>query len=630
MRWLASAIILLFAAACTRTHKVHGCSPLSSDECLLPFPNAWFEQADTTTASHERVLFPDGDLPAMSNGVPLQADLFGRIDGFSPATTLVAYFKNGVDGSQLAPSGSTTVDDRIPLSLTDDCPIVLLDLAARARVPFFAELDANANPMAGDRQALLIHPMVRLKFATRYAVAIRTTLHDASGQPLAPEGQFADWVHGKLSKSAALSEIADRLDADATAFAAIGIQKSDLALAWDFDTASADSTTGQLTLMRDQALKKGPQGFGFTVTSTQEPASGDTYRLIQGTFQAPSFETGPDPSPLAIDSDGHAIMGALADWPFTALIPTCATTAKSKLPILILGHGIFDSAATTVPGNDWLAQGLCMVLLGTDWKGVSASDLGILTNVLADVNDFPLVTSRLEQAHLNFQVLARLALNGLAQSPALVVNGQSIVDTMQLYYRGISNGGIQGGTFLALSTDANRGVLDLVGDEWSLLMWRSNDFAAMLIALQFLYPDRIDLQVVMALTQSLWDKTDPIEFTTSLAGASKQVLFRESVHDPVVTNIATRTMMRTIGAQALGPMVEPAWNLPGMNGPLTGLVYSQWSINPQPLPPLENVPPANNGGHYDIAGSPGAVTQMQSWLKPGGVAINPCGGPCSF
>lgn len=611
-------------------HLVKGCAPFQADQCLTPFPNAWFEQGDSTTVTDQRIVFPEGVLPEMSPGKEVDPNLFGRLDGYSPATPMIVWFSQGVDASQLAPLGAQTIDDRIPASLAGDSPIVLLELASRERVPFFAELDANANPAAGDRQSLLIHPMVRLQFAKRYVVAVRTTLRDASGQPLAPEGAFADWVAGKLAPGTALAELAERLDTDAAALASVGISKKDLALAWDFDTASQESTTGQLIAMRDETFAREPDGFGFTVTSTDETRTDTRYRIINGTFQAPSFETGPDPSPLAIDEQGHAVMGDLADWPFTALIPACAETAPGPLPILVMGHGLSSSAQITVSRNDALANGLCMVLVGTDWKGLSRSDVGTLTGVFSDLNSFPLVTSRLEQAHLNFLVLTRLMTKALGRDAALSVNGRSAVDPTQVYYWGESNGGIQGTTFLSLSPDVSRGVVDLVGAQWSLLTWRSTEFAPMLLALQSIYPDKLDQQVMTALTQSLWDKTDPIEHATALRGSSKQLLFRESVHDSVVSNIATRTMMRTLGASALGPLVEPVWQLPGNAGPLEGLVYAQWSVDPQPVPPLTNVPAPDNGGHYKIRESPGSLAQMQGWLRPGGKAVNPCGGPCLF
>jgi hypothetical protein len=436
---LGAAALLATTSGCgskaTPRHTVHGCSPFASNQCLAPFPNAWFEQPDASTATRYKVVFPDGALPSAADGTPLSPTLLGDIDGYSPATQIIAYFPQGIDATQLTPTPTTPIDARIPASISTDSPIVLLDVAARTRVPFFAELDANAKNGDGERQALLIHPMARLKNATRYVVAIRTTLRDATGHALAPEGQFAQWVQGSLPKAAALWEVSDRLDEDAVALAAVGVPKSALALAWDFDTASEASTTGQLIKMRDQALAAAPKGLGFTVQSVAEPKPADdanTYRVITGTFQAPSFEAGADPSPLALDAHGQPVMGAAADWPFTALIPRCAVTAAAPAPLLITGHGLFGSAAKELAENAPLLQELCMVGIGSDWLGVSSSDLGVITGkVLVDPNQFRLVTDRLEQAHVNFQVLTRLALNALASDAHFAVGGRPSYDQCQ-------------------------------------------------------------------------------------------------------------------------------------------------------------------------------------------------------
>src|SRR5262249_51198377 len=157
----------------------------------------------------------------------------------------------------------TSPDD----SLSSTNPIALIDMSTKTRVAFFAELDANA--MQGTRQVVLIHPMARLKFQTRYAVAIQTSLKDGSGNALQAQGDFALWVKGKLTNASPLAEIADRLDQDAAVFETLGIQKSALALAWDFDTASDKATTGPLMSMRDQALQQAPKGLSYKITDTE-------------------------------------------------------------------------------------------------------------------------------------------------------------------------------------------------------------------------------------------------------------------------------------------------------------------------------------------------------------------------
>src|SRR5262249_19259464 len=117
-----------------------------------------------------------------------------------------------------------------------------------------------------------------------------------------------------------------------------------------------------------------------------------------------------------------------------------------------------------------------------------------------------------------------------------------------------------------------------------------------------------------------------------LIGTSKQALFQESIGDPEVTNIATEQEMRSIGANVLGPLVQPVYGLTSTSdtGPLTGLVFTQWSIDPSPLPPYEDVPPTNNGAHDAIRAIPELIQQEKEWLKPDGQVTNTCGGVCNF
>jgi hypothetical protein len=231
---------------------------------------------------------------------------------------------------------------------------------------------------------------------------------------------------------------------------------------------------------------------------------------------------------------------------------------------------------------------------------------------------------------VNFQVLTRLAMNALRQDPAFQVNGHPAYDPSQRYYWGASNGGIQGATYLALSSDIDRGVLNVPGAAWSLLMWRSYDFLPALILLQATYPDPLDEQNVMALTQSLFDKTDPIEHAPYMVGTSKQVLFQESQNDAEVTNIATRTEMRTIHATPLAPLLQPVYGLTEQTGPLTGLVYAQWSVDPDPIPPWADAPSPNNAAHDTMRWIPEVLQQTKRFLMPGGQVVNTCETTCVY
>jgi hypothetical protein len=152
-----------------------GCNPLVGDDCLTPFPSTAFEVA-AATATGVRIELPPDTLPKSNAGVALAPDRLDQKDGFSPSTRFVVHFARGVAAADLPGQ------DDLAASLGAASHVQLLEHASGARVPLFAELDANALP--GEPQALLIQPMVRLKPGTRYDVAlVRCTTPAARSSP---------------------------------------------------------------------------------------------------------------------------------------------------------------------------------------------------------------------------------------------------------------------------------------------------------------------------------------------------------------------------------------------------------------------------------------------------------------
>ena len=171
-------------------------------------------------------------------------------------------------------------------------------------------------------------------------------------------------------------------------------------------------------------------------------------------------------------------------------------------PVMIYGHGLFGGALGEMDSGYQreIINRLCMIQVGTDWIGLTEADAYYVANeVMSNFNNFAQITDRIQQAHVNFAVLARLIKDGsLAQIPELRVNGKVVIDSSQVYYYGISNGGVQGLTFLALSPDVKRGALNVPGGFWSLMMWRSGNFGKLAPLLSASYSDPLARQLLIA------------------------------------------------------------------------------------------------------------------------------------
>lgn len=632
-----SAVAIATACSSSSTDGAHpppeaapGCNPIVGDDCLGPFPSAFYERADPTSATGVRVALPDGALPKQASGAPLLPARLNQKDGFSAATPFVVYFENGVERTQLAgwkdPSGS--------LSPTSNVQVI--DYDTGERVLAFAELDDQVQNDT-QRQALLIHPLVRLANAKRYVIAL-VGLNDASGKPLAPAPFRALRDGTPLSKS--LAPLQARYGEIFAALSKAGVDRHKLSLAWDVVTASDDTATGHLVAMRDTALSMFDQGkLGYSIVASTPGTDGHMLTLIDATVKVPSFladDSGK--SMMNFGPDGKPAMRAVVDVPVTITIPKCAQTASAPLPVVVFGHGLFGNAKDTLSSTAAQAASdqLCTIFVATDWIGLASGDLDTLPDLLTtDLNNVYVITDRLQQAQLDALTMTRTFLAKMKDDPALAVNGKPVSDGKEVYYFGVSNGGIQGTTFMGLTPDIVRGVLNVPGSEWSLMIYRSADLGAFGKLLSLLLPDLVDRQVAMAAIQSEWDYTDPATYAPHLLAKplpgvpAKRILVQESIGDAQVTNVATRVLARTMGLSGF----DLSEQVPGVtvaSAPLDS-AYTQWNSHKTPLPPTDDTAlPNDNGAHDSVWASQKALSQISQFCKPNGKVVSVCGGACDL
>jgi hypothetical protein len=306
--------------------------------------------------------------------------------------------------------------------------------------------------------------------------------------------------------------------------------------------------------------------------------------------------------------------------------------------VVVFGHGLFGTAKDTLSGAPAMAAAdqLCTIFIGTDWIGLAAGDVNTLPNVLsADLINFYVVSDRLQQAHVNAQTMTRVFLRSIKNDAALAVNGHAVTDGSQVYYFGVSDGGIQGTTFMGLSPDVVRGVLNVPGSEWSLMIYRSADLGKIGMLLGVILPEAFQRQMAMALTQSEWDYTDAATFAphllaNPLAGVpKKQILVQESINDAQVPNVSTRVLARTMGLSSFD-LSEPVPGLAAGTPPLDS-AYTQWNSHPTTVPPLgDQSLPNDNGAHDSVWQSAKALQQIATFVQPNGQITSVCGGPCNI
>ncbi len=636
--WVSSLMSIALLAGCSSDDPEPvsdlepveaGCNPLVGGDCMTPFPSSFHTVADESTATGVRVNLDGAWLPVSNPGIVVDPVRFNRRDGFSPATPFLVYFPEGVDASQLPDSSEAGVAS----SVEPTSRVQILDAETGERIPLFAELDVNA--LAFDRQALLIRPMVRLQPGTRYLIAL-VDLADATGQPLSPKPFAA--LRDRLPLNESLAPLEANYEDIFARLETHGIARASLSLAWDVTTASDAPILAHLLHMREIGFDM-QDSLGYTVAAVEEfEDHPDRLRELEIRFEVPWFlsSANDDVALMEFDDDFLPVASGTAEVTMLVQVPRCAVEATAPLPVLVFGHGLFGSATTTRSERVLeLANRFCHVVIATDWIGLSSDDLLNLQLLATDVNQGYFVTDRLQQAHLNHVMMTRLFKRAIKNDDALAIEGQPITDGETIYYFGVSNGGIQGGGFMALSPDVERGVLNVPGGNWNLMMYRSLHFNQLLPLLTAVYPDALDRQILVAMTQFAWDYTDPLTYAPHLLAdplpdvPPKQIILQESIGDAQVPNLATRLLARTMGVDAL-PLVQDIYGVDVQQGPLDS-AYTQWDSGPSPLPPTGNAPAdSDNGAHNAPLSSPDLQEQLRLFYQPAGQAVHTCDGPCTF
>jgi hypothetical protein len=624
-----------------------GCDPLDTTRCLLPFPSDAYTVADTTSATGRRVALPKDSMPANSKGVKVDVSEWNRNDGFSPNTPLLAWFPDLDAAKSKLPPWTD-----IAASLKDDSPVVLVDTTDHTRIPLWAEVDAHAAA-AADR-LLTIRPAISLPEGHSFAIGLRG-LVDSTGAKIAPTATFRVYRDHLTTTIDTIEARRPAMDATLAALSTVGVQGSDLQLAWNFTVASTKDISGRMLSIRDTALAAlGDAAPAYTLTKVV-PNSDDKVALhIEGTFTVPNFLTGgggpgsrfnyaddTTKNPDALPSQNTTNPTVQAPFMCNISVATMAGTEPAHL--VEYGHGLLGSNDEINAGNVRdMSNEHNVVHCATKWAGMSEDDIGNAATTLGEFGNFPTMADRLQQGVLNQIFLGRLMIRkgGLGDDKNFRrADGSSIIDTGHLDYDGNSQGGIMGLMLAAVSPDIERAVLGVPGMNYSLLLPRSVDFDTYESVMKPAYPNDLDRTLIFGVTQMLWDRgegggyvqhltADPYENTKA-----KTVLLDVAFGDHQVSPLSALIEARTIGATIHRPVaadgrwaeVDPGYGLKTTTYPSTGSAIVVWDSGMAPMPIDNLAPRTGDDAHEDPRADPIVRAQKAKFLFED-TLIDVCGG----
>ena len=616
------------------------CDPIGG-QCLLPLPNDHFTVADSATVTGRRLAINSESMPANVAGVHVDVTDQNRADGWSPGSTMLAEIK----GLDVRRSQIPTILEPSE-SLDADARIVVLDATTGTRVPFWAGLDAQADP--GAQPLLMIHPSRNFPDGHRIVVGMRK-LRDAQGSKIAPTPAFAAYRDGQRTTDREFEARRPAMERIFSDLKHAEVKRGSLQLAWDFTVASTESLTGRLVAIRDDAFGVlGRAAPAFTVDTVTENPNEFFARRIEGTVTMPLYLTdgGVPGGRLVLDA-----RGVPQRQPGSFVAKYICNLPKTALPgparLALYGHGLLgDRSEVNGSLTKRMATDHNIAYCATDWSGMAEEDIGNAAGILQDLSKFPSLSDRLQQGLLAFLYLGRVMVHpdGFSANPAFQVNGQPAIDRRNLYYDGNSQGAILGGALTAVAQDFTRSVLAEAGMNYSILLDRSVDFDDYLGVMRPSYPKRYDRVIGLEVAQLLWDRGETDGYANHITEhplphtPRHRVLLIGAVGDHQVSEFSLRVEAATLGAAAHVPIAAPGRIVDADPGafldrirkyPFSRSSYWLWDTG-SPSSPAPNLPPrAGHDPHDDTPNILGVRALKSAFWQPHGSVANVCPtGPC--
>jgi hypothetical protein len=621
------------------------CDPIGV-HCGFPFPSDVYLEADPSahTPSGKVVRFREGTLPKTFGRTPVPLDMFTDLDGWSPASGPMTYMPDAtVDGLASPLTVETTTHA--------DSPTIILDATTGELVPHFVNVDETGNHHDG--KALILRPVRLLKTSTRYIVALRR-VKDTHGAEIAPTDVFKALRDGTDDPDPSVASRRAHYDEIFAKLTAAGVDRASLQIAWDFTTASKEALTGPMLKVRDAALAVvGADGPEYTIKSVEQHPSDLIKTRVVVTVHVPRFlntevYNPQDPVPyLLFDAQGQPMQNGWMDMDAIIEIPNVVDEPGRKLGVLQNGHGLFGSKEEGQNGYLAMAASRGWATIAVDLFGFAEHDALLALEALSSrpqlLKGFVdrQIQGMVDQLLAMRMMIGRVARDGITDADGNVLLAPGAIDPTLRAYRGDSQGGIMGGTYMSISTDVTRGLLGEPGTPYSLLLNRSKDWPTYGAVLAGSYHSDLDIQLMLGIIQLRWDHSEPAGFVPYLAHdplpgtPEHRVLMHDALGDHQVYTGGAQIMARAIGAKLLRsndaaqPFIREVYGLDPADAPLQGesaLVEFEFGLQPEPL---TNLPSSDGCDPHDrVRVLTPALDQADHFFKTGEIGWF-CDGVCN-
>lgn len=607
------------------------CQPLlGGADCLLPYPSDFHTQPASTATGLRIHLGPGARLKAVG-GVSADPNLAFPSDGFSPVNPIVALL-----GVELTDEGFAHLADAPEKSLSANTSHTLIVAPDGTPVPHFADLDPRATDLT--KQALVLHPIVPLADQTRYSVFV-FGVKSKGALAATPEG-FRRIRDDDTGGEAALAPQSNAWKTRLSPLAKkLGIETSQLQLAWEFTTGSQASAAQDMLRVRELTLAwLSTHTPTVTITSVDDAPYDDTWKVIHGTLSMPLFvDSVAVGASLVRDAEGVVTQRGEGSFPFIAVVPNTVRDATGPEGTLLYGHGFFGGFGELTGGSArGLANGTGRTLVAAEWWGMATPDaVAVGAALISEPSQVMQFAERVPQGMANFIVLSDAIERVFPSLPAFQrTDGTAFVDGDASSYLGISQGTILGVCMVGMNPYVEKAGMEVGGSAFTAMMFRAIPFKDFLGFLEMSLPDPLDQQKYVALMQRSFDRIDPNTYARylkkePLAGSpDRKVLLQLGLGDGEVPNFASWLLARAIGVEQLQPTPSAIWGIdPAGASPSFAMEVYDFGVDVVALYARAEPGDTDTPVHEGIRKLRKTVEQLQELYDQGTISHH-CDGPC--
>ena len=459
---------------------------------------------------------------------------------------------------------------------------------------------------------------------------------------------------GTAGEHAVLGPLAARYNTEVfPALERFGVERSAVQLAWDFTTQSREWTQRDMLHMRADLmarLEATPPAVTLNKVITQTGNEQVALRL-EGTITVPWYLKKTAPlAGLDRGEDGLPRAQTTHEVPFLLQVPTSAMPQSAGFEparLMQYGHGFFGSHEEINYGfMRGFANEQSYVTASVGWWGMREEEISVLPAPL--VNDPERAILFLDDVHqgmMNFMALSYALKTTIKELDELKRFDTTLYDDSEVYYYGISQGQILGGTFLALSPHIKRAVFSVGGAPFSFMMSRSSNFVTFFLLIDAAFKSKHAVQKFITLSQHSFDRIDPSTYAENIlksplpdAPAERKVLVQFGLWDHSVPSLSSMNHVRMMGVPLLTPSPMGIPGLEEVTAPVDGSATTMvdyeledptgiYAMQPT-MAQSEHVEKVLNV-HESVRKNPKIKQQIDAFLRPGGLIEHTCEGPCN-